>query len=409
MFNYYQDDQWSRILWHNYYNADHIDNVYLGSSHIYCDINPFLMDELTGEDNFNMSTGSQEIISSYYLLKEVLRKHELKHVFLELYYVPSTGISGDYTSKEATTNMWRNTDWMRFSLNKIQAIWDENGKEYLIDAVLPFTRYRNYLFDYNYIIQRHGEKKSENFLSYNYEMENEKGIIIYQDKGYYYSDWEIINPLYAAQRNSDEVFLTNDAEEYLRKTIELCQKENIEITLVVSPIYELQMLSIDTYDVYRSQIVEIADEYDVDFYDFNLIKDEYLSLQKPDLFYDVGHLNYKGAELYTRFLYNLVYENKYTGDEIFYNSYEDKIKEIPPQTWGIYTEDYTGIKKYHIASSPRQGLLYRIVVTPDEGEQYMIQDFDENNIFEITQDGTGTITIVTQFIDESISTLEIRY
>ncbi|MCD7724080.1 MAG: DUF1574 domain-containing protein [Clostridiales bacterium] len=409
MYNYYQDDQWSRILWHNFYKSENIDNLFLGSSHIYCDVNPNIMDEFTGESNFNLSTPKQQIISSYYLLREALKENDLKRVFLELYYVPSTGILGNYSLDGSIKNMWRTTDYAKLSLNKIQAIWDENGKEHLIDAVLPFIRYRRYLFDYSYMISRHNEKKSNDFLTYNYKEDDEGGVVIFQDKGYYYTDREITNLVYGAERRSDEIFLTEDAEEYLRKIVELCQKENLEITLIVSPIYELQMLSIDTYDNYREKIVEIANEYDINFYDFNLIKEEYLPIEKTEFFRDAGHLNCKGVEMYTNFLCELVYEGKYEGDDLFYSSYDEKVDNMPEQTWGIYTESYTGVFRYHIASTPREGLQYRIVVTPDEGEQYMVQDFAENDTFEINQEGSGIITVVTQFSDGSVSTMEVIY
>ena len=57
---------WERILWHNFYQSEgKIDNLYLGSSHVYYDIDPFLMDELNGQYNFNLSTsGSRCLVPS---------------------------------------------------------------------------------------------------------------------------------------------------------------------------------------------------------------------------------------------------------------------------------------------------------------------------------------------------------
>ncbi len=406
MHNYFLVDQWNRLLWHNFYESENIDNLYLGSSHVYSDINPFVMDELTEENNFNLAHALQSHIASYYLLKEAINKNDLKHVFLELYYEPSTGMCGDYSSEEAIQYMWSTTDWMKPSWNKAQAIWDENGTEYLIEAVLPFTRYRNYLHDFIFIRERRRERKSEDF---SFSVVMDKGEITYQDKGYEYITFEMTNLLCEAERRPEEIYLTNDAEAYLRRIIELCAEKGIELTLFVAPIYELQMLSIDTYDNYRERIVEIAAEYGVRFYDFNLVKEEYLSVQDPKLFYDADHLNYKGADVFTRFLYSVVYDNQYTDNEIFYESYEQKRNELPERTWGIYTESFTGKRLYHIASSPAEGLKYRIVVTPDGGEQYMIQDFSENATFEITQEGTGVISVETRFLDGSVSKMDVQY
>lgn len=83
---------WERILWHNFYQSEgKIDNLYLGSSHVYYDIDPFLMDELNGQYNFNLSTSGQVMNGTYYLLREADKHNDLSHVYIELYYGRNTG------------------------------------------------------------------------------------------------------------------------------------------------------------------------------------------------------------------------------------------------------------------------------------------------------------------------------
>lgn len=82
---YWQEDVWSRNLCHNFYGqAKNIDYIYLGSSHVYCDINPEILDEKNGKNNFNLSSGSQRVIESYYCLKEADRRNKIEKVYLEL-------------------------------------------------------------------------------------------------------------------------------------------------------------------------------------------------------------------------------------------------------------------------------------------------------------------------------------
>ena len=48
------NDAHYRILWHHFYEDEgKIDNLYLGSSHVYYALDPRILDELTGEYNFN--------------------------------------------------------------------------------------------------------------------------------------------------------------------------------------------------------------------------------------------------------------------------------------------------------------------------------------------------------------------
>lgn len=411
MYNYYQEDAWSRIMFHHLYESDqNIDNVYIGSSHVYLSNNPFVLDELTGENNHNVSTGMQHLISSYYLLKEVLADNKPKRVFLEMYYTPSTGVLGDYSNEYAILNMWRNTDYMKWSINKLQAIWDENPKSFLISAVLPFTRYRQYLFDVDYIRGRHVEKGTDEHRAFKYRQETERGVKEYQEKGYYYTDWEIVNPVYEAERTEQQMNMSADAEKYLRKIITLCQKKGIEITLYATPVYELQMLSVGNYDIYREKVAQIAQEYGIRYFDFNLIKDSYLPVQDVKYYYDPGHFNATGAEMFTRLFYELVYAGSDKAEDAFYTTYEEKLASLPDKTWGVYySTDGNGKKVYTLAVSGMSEKTYKIMVTPDEGEAYMLQDFDSNKVFRIENGGSGKVQIETKLADGSVSSLEFKY
>lgn len=65
------EDEWMRILWHHFYeNIGKIDNIYIGSSHVFCDIDTTILDQLNGQYNFNLAAPSQVLIGSYYLLRE---------------------------------------------------------------------------------------------------------------------------------------------------------------------------------------------------------------------------------------------------------------------------------------------------------------------------------------------------
>ena len=59
-FLYMEDDERARIMWHNFYEQEeNIDYICVGSSHVYSAVNPELLDQKTGENHYNMSTGRQ--------------------------------------------------------------------------------------------------------------------------------------------------------------------------------------------------------------------------------------------------------------------------------------------------------------------------------------------------------------
>ena len=57
---YVPDSEWERIVMHHFYDdRGQIDNLFLGSSHLHNDIDPFMLDELNGQYNFNLATPAQ--------------------------------------------------------------------------------------------------------------------------------------------------------------------------------------------------------------------------------------------------------------------------------------------------------------------------------------------------------------
>lgn len=416
---YWQEDKWSRILWHNYYRQkEKIEYVYLGSSHVYCDLNPEILDGKNRKNNFSLSTGSQRLIESYYLLKEADRGNRLEKAYLELYYIPSTGGAGVYKDKDTVSNGWRNTDYMKYSFHKIDALLGMNPAKYYPEAFFPFVRYREHLADGSWISARANEKNTDNYKRYIYN----DGVTEYRDKGYYFTTAELTNLSFGRDRAVREMTLTEDAETYLRKIITYCQKRKIEITLFVSPIYELQPMATENYDGYADSVKRIAAEYGVPYYDFNMAKEEYLPIQKPEYFMDVGHLNAKGAEIYTSFFYQIVSASPEENAEYFYDSYREKLENSKARVLGLYyypaeeselsEGDEAGkTTRMIVASYGEAELEYQISLTPDDGETVLLQDFSPNKKFNVSAEEDGVCKIVWQSAKDGreMGSMEVRY
>lgn len=163
-----RDSDWERNLWHYFYeNQGKIDNLYLGSSHVYNGINVIMLDSINSEYNFNLASARQRPISSYYLLKEAVRNNSLSHVYLELFYLCSTSDSLDASSEaKFQSDNWKNIDYMKFSCNKVDYMIHICETEKYIDMLIPFTRYRKYLGDWTYVKQTIESKKQETYLNY---------------------------------------------------------------------------------------------------------------------------------------------------------------------------------------------------------------------------------------------------
>lgn len=417
---YVPDSEWERIVMHHFYEDEgKIDNLFLGSSHLHNDIDPFLLDERNGQYNFNLATPAQLMNGTYYLLREADKKNHLSHVYIEMYY--NYHVKDDDNTEPIITEPFRNwqvTDYMKFSYNKLAYMDSIADMEEYPGILLPFSRYRSELDNWDHIKATMAGKKGEEYINFksSHYFEDGNGYEECREKGYRYSTriYQDRNRLYEQGYILAQRSLAETSEYYLREVISYCQKKNIPVTLFVSPIYELQVISTEGYDDYTGQIREIADEYDVDFYDFNLAKDEYLPIQQTKYFMDVEHLNADGAALFTDFFWQVVSADETDNERYFYDSYIEKLESKEPELYGIYYREDEQVKRMRIASNRETGMEYRIVLTPTEPEgnvEYMVQDFGENKDFTVdgVEHGTCTITCRISGKSEPVQEVEIEY
>lgn len=429
---YVSDREWEGVLWKSFYkDSGKIENLYLGSSHVYCDIDPACLDELNGQYNFNLASSAQLLNGSYYLLQEAVRLNPVSHVYLELYYVCSTRHDDSTLSDPINTdyiNNWINIDCMQNSYCKLAYMFSNSGPETYVETVLPFCRYRAYLNDWNHIAETIESKKVDRNLPYRFPYEDGNGYVEYREQGYYCNTRRMTTydeRICWQERVLNEKPMGEQSEEYLRKIITYCQKKEIPLTLFISPIRDIELISTEHYDNYVVQIREIAEEYGIAFYDFNLTKEEYLPIQDNEYFFDYGHLNMAGAHMFTPFFYKVVSGAATDNEEYFYDSYAEKLQTQPFTIYGLYRkavqeeENYDNENEaagkpgmtYWVASNRDKGVEYKIVLQPDEGIPRTVQNFAENKEFVLHGDEHGICTIYARMKDkpEEVQTLEVKY
>ena len=402
--------EWSRIMMHNFYEEEDIDCLYLGSSHVFYGMNPEIMDELNDKNNFNLATSRQRMIGSYYMLLEALRHHEIETVYLEMFYAILLAENDEVAAS------WWCSDYMKNSAVRWNFVVDAVQQEQYLETFLPFVRYRGQLFDEEYIREQLEQKMTKEYREFSYSVECGGGTTVeYMPGGYYYSDIVLKeSELTTRERiKFGDQQISEESLEYLEKIIQLCKEENIEIVLYSTPMYELKLLGLENYDRYIEQVNMIAEKYGIKYYDFNLVKGEHLSIQDRKYFHDLHHLNVDGAELFTRFFYEVMQRTPEENEEYFYSSYIEKMVGEEGKVYGLLYEkaEDTQFEKWKIASNWSEGMEYRIINSPSNGETTMVQDFSTEPYILIPIDGDGIYTIVSRRVDDidSVSTMEIIY
>ena len=111
------------------------DVVMIGSSHMNGGLDPNVLWNQYGITSFNYATGGQPFDVSYYLLKEVLKKHKNPIVVMDVYYL---GLTNSYGETGFISNVLDN---MKFSANKLDAIVNCTPPDEWVSYLFPFLKY----------------------------------------------------------------------------------------------------------------------------------------------------------------------------------------------------------------------------------------------------------------------------
>jgi hypothetical protein len=296
------------------YNCEeNIDVLFLGSSHVYRSYDPKLVDELLGEKAFNAGSSAQSMNTSYYLLREISKYHDLKTVFLDTYY-------GIANLSDSDSSVYIIADYMRNGENKTKLLLSSGGVRTLLDGYITFRRNSG---NYN-IIQNMKSNFSDigDYTSVTYENEE------YRGDGFVYG-YLVVDPESGTNYSAYNVDLSNDMPvsklyyQSLLNIIQFCSENNIQLVLVNQPMPTQTLDTLIDYDNYIHFLKQIAEEHDVDYWNFDLYKGD-IGLAE-DCYMDEHHLNGKGAEIYTKFFcdfVNEVQDGNSDPESYFYDSYQ---------------------------------------------------------------------------------------
>lgn len=297
-------NSYTRLTLHEFYESEEeIETLFLGTSHCFRAYDPMLYEELTGETAFNLGSSSQNIDTSYYLLKEALKYQDIEKVYLDIYHIFLFFNPDNRELVEANII----SDYMKPSINKVSFILHRSASEHYTNSFFPFRRDWQLLGDFEYLKENIAKKQQDSYKNYE--------PVVYDDEQYvakgFVASWATLNPEdYDWIPKSEKVDLSDDtsfAMSYVEKIAELCRKEGIELIFLTAPSYKEYLETKDSYEMIHDFVQELADKREVAYWDFNMCSEELLDLEAED-FMDADHLNESGAEKVTTCLAELVLE-----------------------------------------------------------------------------------------------------
>ncbi len=267
-----------------------VDVLFFGSSHAVNGFNPQELYNQYGITSYNLGCEQQNLVLSYYWLKEALRYQTPKVVVLDGYILFPYNRNEPLNSAEACSR--KALDFMRWSSVKkeaIDTICEIDKKQTVLSYYLPNIRYHTRWMglsedDFTFEeMEKHYELKGYSALTYSYNQEGYQPLI----KG-------------STEEHTEMVELMR---EYLDKIRVLCEEHGIQLVLVKTPAMSQDIGKYNTMQAYAS-------EHQLLFYDFNeqaLYQEIGYQFAMDNA--DSGHGNLWGAKKVTSYLGKILTEN----------------------------------------------------------------------------------------------------
>lgn len=386
---------YTRLMMHEFYSQENIDDLFVGSSHCYAALDPAVTDEYFNANTFNAGSSLQAQDASLALIREAVDHYHVSHIFLEMYYLMMN--NDEYRDREQLTGTYIISDYMRPSLNKVRFLLRASDPKYYVNSFLPARRNWETLLHPEAVREILEKKQTEAYRTF-------QPVGLYQGKGFVANQGRIADGILLDTAAFDSLHTDRVSADWLstiREIIAYCQKKHVKLTLFSAPMTLFQTAGLGNYDDYIELIRSLTDGTDAEYVDFNLCREEYFD-QAPELFSDAGHLNEEGAEAFSH-LFGAYFSGQIPEEALFYPSMSEKIAASDPKILGLsYLDSGDGMRKLKIVSTLPSGTLYSASITDETGASRVLLEQSEEPYFEISQSDHGILTVSADGISAEI-------
>lgn len=302
---------------------ENYDCVILGASHGRSAINPYKLDEVLGTNTINVCIPSETVEDSYYLLKESDRNNDIKKVILDLDY--------QYWYDLAENDFSDAFIYYQMEPSKVKA-------EYFLknlvkqDFRITCTRWSNYINNFSGIKNNISIKSTDEYKNYDVSGAVVKGADgPYVGKGFFYRGpgghgARGLVPKYTWNENTVDQKVVG----WFEKIIEYCKTNDIELVCITSTITPATVLTKTAEDsaVFFNKLTQ---EHGVEYYDFNLLRQNVMSRTNLDFGDWDGHMCGELADRYSTIVASVIQDGndgKMDRTKYFYDSYEDLYEDV---------------------------------------------------------------------------------
>lgn len=293
--------------------AGSLDYLVIGASQGLAAFNPQIIDQELECNSYNLSNSMMTIYGRYWLLEKELARNPVETVVIEV--SQDTFIrqhDNEYSAGDEIllVRMDSLLDRFAFVVNNVH-----------IEGLLNI--YASLL--------RHGVSQWLRVLRGNTGSQvnySAKGFLPESPVDITLRDEEIIS-LYNI--NQFDMSLSASNIEQFVSIINLCKSYGVRVVIAVVPIPDASLWKAEGRDAFYDWCIDFFDEYDCEFYDFNLLKSRYRILNDQTSFHDGTHMSSLGSDSFTSAFCEIMRfsEEGENVSQFFYNGYTDMKKDSP--------------------------------------------------------------------------------
>lgn len=278
--------------WEGFYKQEKnsINTLIVGSSHAYASFSPEIVSEYTDGKAFILASNSQAVTQTYYNVKEALKYQKPKRIILEAF-----SINNNDNWKKDGDKDWKkesNIDGMRDGFTKLEAVIHQYDVQNWAYAFVKLGRCHSNWKDSG-LIRQNWERSRQSMEEYNGFQPSTSSM-----------SPETIEKYGERKYNKKYVFRISDSNrEYFHKLAALCRENDIELLVVMAPMYDKLIQSFD-YSKQQQAIQSLVEEENLVYIDCNLAYEEIglEAIDFEDAYNDYHHLNLQGAEKVTTYV-----------------------------------------------------------------------------------------------------------
>lgn len=273
------------------------DDIILGTSHGMTDIDPAVMEEITGRTGHNMCVGGEYVIDAYHIAKLIAEKQKPTRIIYE--------VDPEYlvSKKEEGNNYLLFYHEFPFSKAKLEYFWNSIADCNFRTVLFPWYEY-SLSYELGKVKETFSQKWNKDYdishLKSDTQEYHESGLI---------ERYPVDTTKLKMQSMKDftEAQVKPQNMEYLGKLIDFCAENNIEFVAVTTPI-PIDTLKVysDNFNAASKYLGEYFNQKGIAYLNFNT---QYFKAFSHDLssYTDYnGHMNGNAAKEYSKVLANIL-------------------------------------------------------------------------------------------------------